>query len=307
MLLAYLFVRRPVEQQVEQILVRRALLLRHRRMRPVRRPQHALGRLLHQRLGQAADVLVLRRAGLRGLVRRGELHPAAAGIDKIQQRTKLLRVGRNRLQKLAGVVDDELARQALDLRLVLRQLAAVELDVGVPAEGMHLRHHRVHDVEAEHAAVQRHDAHRADAGLGQALELGRRRARPHHRDALGVLAELLHRREGDAVVVAVGVGLHHDHALEAEALLQLPVHRHGEVARHCGVPGAALDVAVVEVHVRVGARRRVPSVFISSSFLLRRRAPDSAPPRRLQKTPPWCGLRDQVARSASRAASTSAA
>src|SRR5574341_984617 len=76
----------------------------------------------------------------------------------------------HRFQKLAGVVDDELSGQALDLRLVLRQLASVELDVGVPAEGMHLRDNLIHDVKAEHPAVEGHDAHRADAGLGEALE-----------------------------------------------------------------------------------------------------------------------------------------
>ena len=131
-------------------------------VRPVARPQHALGRLLDQCPGQAADVLVLRRAGLRGLVRRRQLDPAAAGIDKAQQRPKLLGVRRHRIEKLADVVDDELARQALDLRLVLRQVAAVELDVGVPPEA-DARAPRPASMTSkpQHAARQRQDAHRA--------------------------------------------------------------------------------------------------------------------------------------------------
>src|SRR5437773_5753284 len=43
----------------------------------------------------------------------------------------------HRLQKFSRVVDDEPAGQPLDLRLEFRQLAPVELDVGVPAERVH--------------------------------------------------------------------------------------------------------------------------------------------------------------------------
>lgn len=39
------------------------------------------------------------------------------------------------------------ARKALDLRLVLRQLAPVELDVSVPAERMRPGHELMHDIE----------------------------------------------------------------------------------------------------------------------------------------------------------------
>src|SRR2546422_6131677 len=79
---------------------------------------------------------------------------------------------RHRLQKFSRVVDDEFAGQPLDLRLDFRQLAPVELDVGVPAEWMHARHQAIHDVEAERAAVERHDTQPADAASGEALELG---------------------------------------------------------------------------------------------------------------------------------------
>ena len=60
-------------------------------------------------------------------------------------------LGRDGLKEFPGVVDHELAGQALDLRFVLRQLAAVELDVGVPAEGVHAGHEGVHDVESQRA------------------------------------------------------------------------------------------------------------------------------------------------------------
>ena len=89
--------------------------------------------------------------------------------------------------------------------------------------------------------MQRHDAHRADAGLGQALELGLGRA-PGFTTAtpFASLPSSFIDFNVTRVVVAIGVGLHDDHALMPEPLLQLAVHRHGEMAREFGVPGAAL-------------------------------------------------------------------
>src|SRR6185312_10269536 len=140
-------------------------------MRPVRRPEHALGRPLYQRLRQPADIFVLRRPGLRGLVRRRELDPATPRIDQVEKALELLGIGRYGFQELSRMVDHELSWKALDLALVLRQLAAVELDVGVPTERMHPRHEPVHGIEPERAAVQRHDADRADAGPREPVEL----------------------------------------------------------------------------------------------------------------------------------------
>src|SRR3989442_13301143 len=91
----------------------------------------------------------------------------------------------HRLQKFSRMVDDESAGQPLDLRLELRQLAPVELEVGVPAEWMHARHQGIHDVEAERAAVDRHDAQSADAAFGEALELGVRDSGLDHCYPLG--------------------------------------------------------------------------------------------------------------------------
>src|SRR5436190_19032648 len=91
--LARRFVRRPIEQQVERIGVVGRLRLARRRVRPVARPHHALRRVLHQGSCQTADILVLRCACLRRLVGCGELHPATAGINKVQQRTKFFGIG----------------------------------------------------------------------------------------------------------------------------------------------------------------------------------------------------------------------
>src|SRR5207247_7246877 len=134
-------------------------------------------------------------------------------------------LGKHGLEILPRVVDDEPAGQPLDLRLEFRQLAPVELDVGVPAERMHARHQAIHDVEAERAAVERHDAQPADAASGEALELGVRNAGLDYRHAFRAFSDLFYGIQSDAVVVRVGVGLHYDHALQTEAIF------HGAVGR----------------------------------------------------------------------------
>src|SRR5216684_8096136 len=98
-------------------------------------------------------------------------------------------LGKHGLEILPRVVDYEPAGQPRDLRLDFRQLAPVELEVGVPAERMHARHQGIHDVEAERAAVERHDAQPADAAVGEALEFGVRNAGLDHCYALGTWCE----------------------------------------------------------------------------------------------------------------------
>src|SRR3954466_878723 len=132
--LARTVVGRPVEQQVEQIGVVGWRWLACGRVRPVARPHHALRRMLHQRLCQPADILVLRRTGLGRLIRRRELHPASPGVDETKQALERLCAYFYWLEKLPRMVDHELAGKALDLRFVFRQLPSIELDVGVPAE-----------------------------------------------------------------------------------------------------------------------------------------------------------------------------
>src|SRR5438093_12121438 len=113
---------------------------------------------------------------------------------------------RHRLETCSRVVADEPGARPLDLRLDFRQLAPGELDVRVPAERMHARHQAIHDVEAERAAVERHDAQPADAASGEALELGVRNAGLDYRHAFRAFSDLFYGIQSDAVVVRVGVG-----------------------------------------------------------------------------------------------------
>src|SRR5882672_3049178 len=105
-------------------------------MRPVARPEHALRRRLYQRLCESPDVLVSRRSALRHLVRGGELHPAATGVDEPEQRLERGMPRRHGLEELADVVDDEAPGETQDLRFALGERAAVELHHRVPAECM---------------------------------------------------------------------------------------------------------------------------------------------------------------------------
>src|SRR5437773_1051133 len=73
-------VRRPIEQQLEQVGILGRPGLARRGMRPVARPQHALRRMLHQRLREAPDVLVLWPAGFRSLVRRSSSASVTPGL-----------------------------------------------------------------------------------------------------------------------------------------------------------------------------------------------------------------------------------
>src|SRR5260221_14784851 len=140
-------------------------------MRPVARPEHALRRRLYQRLRENADVLVARRPALRYLVRRGELHPAAARVDEPEQRLERGMLRRHGLEELADMVDDEAPGEAQDLRFALGEGTAVELHHGVPAECMHARGEPVHHVPAERATGERHEADPAEAAAGAPLQL----------------------------------------------------------------------------------------------------------------------------------------
>src|SRR5712664_2415413 len=194
--------------------------------------------------------------------------------------------GKHRLEILPGVVDDEPAGQPLDLRLDLRQLAPVELDVGVPAEWMHARHQGIHDVEAEGAAVQRHDAQPADAAPGEALELGLRNAGLDHSHAFRAFSEFLYGIQSDGVVVRVSVGLHHDHALETEALLHGAVVRRREMTRHecarCPRHGGIIDV-----HVRIGRARWNANLHFFFPLDFFGGAAGFGTSSTCTKTPPW--------------------
>src|SRR6267142_4654710 len=192
-------------------------------------------------------------------------------------------LGRDGLEIFPRVVDDEFARQPVNLRLDFRQLAPVELDIGVPAERMHARHQGIHDVEAERAAVERHDAQPADAAAGEALELGVGNAGLDHGYAFRAFSNFLYCIQSDAVVVRVSVGLHHDHALETEALLHGAVVRRREMTRYecarCPRHGG-----IVDVHVRVGRARWDADPHFFFPFL---GAAGFGTSSTCTKTPPW--------------------
>src|SRR6185295_12096956 len=127
------------------------------------------------------------------------------------------------------------------------------------------------------------DADRADAGPREPVELLVARAVLHHRDAFRAVAERFHCIQGHGVVVAVRVWLHHDDALEPELLLQLAVHRHGEVA---GIGRARLRAqrTVVEMHVRVA---RTPGHLRLHFFPPRFGDAGFGTSSTTVKTPPW--------------------
>ena len=153
------------------------------------------------------------------------------------------------------MVDDVVHRQAAELRLMLRQGAAVKLHDRAPAERADARRHLVHMREGQRAAEQVHEADAARAGLGQAVELLVGDAGLHHHHRARVVAERRHAGHGRAIVVAIGVRLHHDRALEPEPGLHLGVVGDRRVRRieRAGQRGIG---AAVEMHVRVARAGR---------------------------------------------------
>ena len=104
------------------------------RVRPVARPQAPLGVAARDQARDPGDVVVARRPAARAFVRRRDLDPARAGVEQPAERAQRLAVGLDRAHESADVVDHQAARQAAQHRFVQRQLAAVELQVDVPAE-----------------------------------------------------------------------------------------------------------------------------------------------------------------------------
>ena len=67
---------------------------------------------------------------------------------------------------------DQRDRERFQHRLVLRQLAAVDLQLQVPSEWLNARSQRGNFVERDQPALEHQHARAADADLRQALELG---------------------------------------------------------------------------------------------------------------------------------------
>ena len=80
------------------------------------------GAIAIERLRQRAGVGVMRRPGLRELVRRGQFHIGPAVLDQPRQRAEALVLWRHDLEKLADMIDHQRAGQLLEPRLALREI-----------------------------------------------------------------------------------------------------------------------------------------------------------------------------------------
>ena len=138
-----------------------------------------------------------------------------------------------RLRQRAEMIEHDRAGQAVPQACGVDDLVAAQVDLHVPAEIVHPPGERLDHVEGGDggARVELGEADAADAALREGLELGVGDRGMHDRDAAGV-AELRDGVERDAVVSAVGGGLHHHGAGSADALLQQPVVGGAAVALH---------------------------------------------------------------------------
>ncbi len=160
-------------------------------------------------------------------------------------------VGRHRLDEFPDVVDDDGAGQPLQHFLARRELAAVELHDGVPAQALDARGERRHHLPFQEAAGEEKEPQAADAGRMQPLELGVGDAVVGHRDAARVRAHHLHRRDGAAIVLAVGGGLHHDGVRDAQILAHLQVFGSRRVVRLGDRSRRDRIARLVDVHMHV--------------------------------------------------------
>lgn len=108
--LPYRFAARPLVDQVEQRRIIRQVRLQ-RWVRPVGGEQHALGRCADELLRRRSGIRIGRRPGLRAMVRRRQLDPAAAAIDQSAQGLPCRVIGRDRLPEPADMVDHDVARE----------------------------------------------------------------------------------------------------------------------------------------------------------------------------------------------------
>src|ERR1700682_199137 len=119
----------PFEQQIEQRGgVRKCIATG---VRPVARPHAPFRRGGDKSVSERGDVLVMRWTSLRGLVRRRQLDPGVAGVEESQQGLKSRMIGRDRLQELAVMVDDQRNRQSRKYVFISCEVAAIELHLNV--------------------------------------------------------------------------------------------------------------------------------------------------------------------------------
>ena len=132
-------------------------------------------------------------------------------------------IDRHRLEELAVVIDDQRHGQPRQRRLVARQLAAIELQLDVPAEGGNPRRQRGERIPREHAAREQVKARPSHTGRGQPLEFALGHVKRYGGDSARGRAEGGEGGEGTAVIEAVAVRLHDDGARQAERALHLQV------------------------------------------------------------------------------------
>ena len=156
------------------------------------------------------------------------------------------------------MIDHQIARQAREHRLVVRQLAPIELKLHVPAERRNPRRHGLQNVPGQRAAGEHEEADAADAETGQPVKLGIGDRLIHDRDPARAGAKRFHRLDRAAIVGAVCGGLHDHDALDAEPFAHLQIVGNGCI-RRIDARGRRLWIAaVVYMHVGVaGARRRL--------------------------------------------------
>jgi hypothetical protein len=116
------------------------------------------------------------------------------------------------------VVDDDVGGQAADQRVVLRQRAAIQLDLHVPAYRRDARGDLRHIVPLHKRIGQHVAARAANAGRVEALQFAVGDVGLDDRNPARLRSQVADGIGRAAVVVAVGVGLDDDDAFEARVL-----------------------------------------------------------------------------------------
>ena len=181
---------------------------------------------------------------------------------------------------------------------MLRQLAAVELQVDVPAERGDARRRRRERRPGQHAARQHHEADAARAQALQSLQLGLARVLGDDDDGPRLRTERRRRLEGAAVVEAVAGRLDDDGARRAHRPARGEIVGGRRVRRREGRRRRERPALLVDMHVAVacarvgGQRRGAHEAFPFPSRDARQRvacgaftAPSGTSPRR--SAPSW--------------------
>ena len=170
------------------------------------------------------------------------------------------------------MVDRQPAREPQQHGLARRQVAAVELQVDVPAEGVDPRGGGLEAFPAEHAAGQHHVADAAHADGVEPGELGLARARRDDDDGARFGPEGGHCFQRAAVVEGVAGRLDDDDPAQAERLLHLPVGVSRGMGRLEGSGRCECEAVLEDMHVAVagaGGNERW-DVHVGYSFRQRR-------------------------------------